>query len=266
MSMKKELIVFLFILFCAGAYSQLTLPVYFERPEEDTSWNQFSNGSNEPGNFVLAENPDKSGINPSDFCIMFTVLANADPWVGAYSDAYGDIEITGDHSVMQMMVFKDVISDCDLKLEFGTDFYEVKVPNTETGVWELLSFDFSAVIGNVYSRLTFFPDFPSARTAGSLCYIDNIGFEGTFDFGTSLKEKSRTNFNFYPNPARDKITLQSEGIKQVTITNPIGQTVKTFRFQKSEYEVLDVSDLARGIYFLTVETTAGTVSSKFARE
>jgi hypothetical protein len=266
MNMKKELVVLLFVLFSMGANAQFELPVYFEEPEEDTSWTLFANGGNTPESFILAENPDKSGINPSDFCILFTVAENADPWAGAYSDAYGEIEITGENPILQMMVYKDVISDCVIKLELGTDVYEVRAPNTETGVWELLSFDFSAVIGKIYTRLVFFPDFPATRTAGSICYIDNIGFEGTFDFGTSLKEKSRINFSIYPNPAKEKIAVQSEGINRIAITNLTGQNVKSFQFQKSDYEVLDVSDLVRGIYFLTVESSAGTVSSKFAKE
>jgi hypothetical protein len=266
MNMKKEMIVLLFVLFSLGANAQFELPVYFEEPEEDTSWIQFANGGEAPENFILAENPDKSGINPSDFCIQFTVVENADPWAGAYSDAYGEIEITDENPILQMMVYKDVISDCDLKLEAGGDVYEAKVPNTETGVWELLSFDFSAVSGKIYTRLVFFPDFPASRTAGSLCYIDNIGFEGTFDFGTSLKENSRTNLRIYPNPAEEKIAVQREGIDRITITNLIGQNVKSFQFQKSDHEVVDISDLSRGIYFLTVESSTGTVSSKFAKE
>jgi hypothetical protein len=264
--MKKEWMVLLFLFFCAFANAQLSLPVYFEEPEEDTNWSQFANGGEAPENFILAENPDKSGINPSDFCILFTVAENADPWAGAYSDAYGEIEITAENPILQMMVYKDVISDCDLKLEAGTDVYEVKVPNTETGVWELLSFDFSAVSGKIYTRLVFFPDFPASRTAGSLCYIDNIGFEGTFDFGTSLKENSRNNLLIYPNPAEEKIAVEGEGINRITITNLIGQNVKSLLFQKSDYEVLDISDLSRGIYFLTVESSTGTGCSKFAKE
>jgi hypothetical protein len=264
--MKKELIALLFFFFCAFANAQLSLPVYFEEPEEDTNWIQFANGGEAPENFILTENPDKSGINPSDFCIMFTVAENADPWAGAYSDAYGEIEITGDNYILQMMVYKDVISDCDLKLEAGADVFEVKIPNTETGVWELLSFDFTEVIGNIYTRLVFFPDFPASRTEGSLCYIDNIGFEGTFDFGTSLKENSHITLTIYPNPAEEKIAVKYEGIKRIAITNLIGQNVKSFQFQKSDHEVLDISDLSRGIYFLTVESSAGTASSKFAKE
>jgi hypothetical protein len=264
--MKKELIILLFVLFCVGANAQFGLPVYFEEPEEDTNWNQFANAGEAPENLILAENPDKSGINPSDICIQFIVLANANPWAGAYSDAYGDIEITDDQFMLQMMVYKDVISDCLLKLEAGTDVIEVRIPNTLTGIWELLSFDFTGAIGKTYTRLVFFPDFPATRTAGSLNYIDNIGFEGTFDFGTILQNKSLIKADIYPNPAKERIAVRCEGLKRIAITNLTGQSVKSFQFQDSDYEVLDVSDLTRGIYFLILESTNGTVSSKIAKE
>ena len=112
----------------------------------------------------------------------------------------------------------------------------------------------------------YFSDFPAARTAGSLCYIDNIGFEGTFDFGTSLKNNSHISFNLYPNPAEKMLAVRCEGIKRITITNLIGQNLKSFQFKNSDYEVLDLSDLTKGIYFLTLESAEGTATSKFAKE
>ena len=120
--------------------------------------------------------------------------------------------------------------------------------------------------GKTYTRLVFFPDFPATRTAGSLSYIDNIGFEGTFDFGTSLKQQSRISFNIFPDPAEERIAVRCEGLKRIAITNLIGQHVKSFQFQQSDYEVLDIADLKRGIYFITLESVTGTVSSKFVKE
>jgi hypothetical protein len=66
MMMKKALVVFSFVLVCLGADAQLGLPIYFEGPEEDTHWNHLANDRNAPEYLMLAENPDKSGINPSD--------------------------------------------------------------------------------------------------------------------------------------------------------------------------------------------------------
>ena len=94
------------------------------------------------------------------------------------------------------MVHKDVISDCAFKLEGPGGFaHEVKVPNTVTNQWEKLTFDFTADIGKEVARIVFFPDFPAARTAGSMNYFDNIEFihpalplgAVTIDFDTTGK-------------------------------------------------------------------------------
>jgi hypothetical protein len=263
--MKKNPIILLLMLLSMAVYAQYELPVYFEEAESDTLWTQFANAGDAPENFDLVANPDQSGINPSDSCIQFIVMENADPWVGAYSDYFGDIEITDDNYILQMMVYKNVISNCYLKLELGADVFEVIVPNTEIEVWELLSFDFSEKIGNTYTRLVFFPDFPSTRTEGSLCYIDNIGFEGTFDFESSVKKTNNSYIKIYPNPAQETISLQGTGLKRAVITNIVGQEIRTLQFSSSDHQEVNISDLGSGIYFLTVETSKGTSSYKFSK-
>ena len=79
---------------------------------------------------------------------MIIVLDNADPWVGTWSEAYGPHEFTADNHIMEMMVYKSVISNCGIKLEVGTgENQEVMVPNTKINEWELLTFDLSAAVG-----------------------------------------------------------------------------------------------------------------------
>ena len=244
--------------------AQLSLPVTFENAEEDTAWNQFANAGDDPANFVLTTNPDAAGINASDYCIMFNVLANADPWVGAWSDAYGTMDLTAENHVLTMMVYKDVISNAGLKFEGGGyDPIELKVPNTKTEEWELISFDFTNGVGRSYTRLVFFPDFPDSRTAGSVAYIDNIGFANS---STNLREVDGITLTVYPNPATDKLAVKYPGIRSITVSNMIGQKVKEFRFPASDQKVIYVSDLNDGIYFLTMETEKGEVSAKFVKK
>ena len=176
-------------LFCNA---QLSLPADFETPLEDTAWTMFANGST-PEELSIVVNPDNSGVNPSGHCLKFIVSDDADRWVGAYSDYYGPIEITEDMHTIHMMVYKVVISPIGLKLEqslTGSDPLEITVSNTLTEEWELLSFDFSELIGHSFERITFFPDFPPTdRLSGSTCYIDNIGFDciiADFDLSSSI--------------------------------------------------------------------------------
>jgi hypothetical protein len=261
--MKAIFTFLLLALFAVGVSAQLQLPATFENPEEDTAWHQFANAGDLPENFVLSENPDNSGINTSEMCVKLVVLDAADPWVGAWAEAYGSVEITADNYMMEMMVNKNVITDCALKLEDETAAnVEVHVPNTVTDEWELLTFDMSAAIGNSYKRLVFFPDFPDPRTAGSTCYIDNIGFQAA----VSARDRSARTIRVYPSPASELITVQYPNMTGITITNIVGQGVKTMEFAATDRKVVEVNDLGTGIYFITLESDDGTVSTKFVKE
>lgn len=83
--MKTIFTLLLLAIFTIGVNAQFE-SVTFEAALSDTAWNQFANGEDLPENLVMAENPDKDGINDSDSCIMFTVLETGSPWVGAWAD------------------------------------------------------------------------------------------------------------------------------------------------------------------------------------
>jgi hypothetical protein len=262
--MKTTITFLLLAFFAIGVSAQLTLPATFENPEEDTAWTQFANAGDLPENFVLADNPDNGDINTSDFCIQFTVLEGADPWVGAWSDYYGPIEITEENHIMQMMVYKDVITPCRMKLEVGdADNYEIADTNTVTNLWELLTFDMSERIGATYTRLTWFPDFPDPREAGSTCYIDNIGF---YSEQTSVKKVNNAILSVYPVPAKDVIAIKYPEMRQITITNIVGQTIKSIEFQSTSHKIVDISSLKSGVYFITLDTAGGIVSARFIKQ
>ena len=264
--MKSIFTFLLLAIFAIGVNAQYELPVTFENPEEDTAWHQFANGEDLPENFELVDNPHTIGINDSYYCIKFTVLAEAAAWVGAWSDGYGPITITEENYMMEMMVYKDVISNCALKLEAGPDGhqFELKIPNTVTDEWEKITFDMSEGIDKSYPRLVFFPDFPDDRAGvSSVCYIDNIGFATET---TSVNSTQSSEVNIYPNPAAERITVQYPEIGNVSISNLLGQSVISLDFQNSNQEIIDVSDLNSGIYFITLETAGGSVSSRFIKQ
>jgi hypothetical protein len=148
--------------------------VDFEAPNDEFFWFPFGNAGDAPENLNVIPNPDKSGINTSDHVMEYIVLDGAQSWAGAFSDAYGKMEFTEEKHYLEMMVWKDKISNCAMKVEMGGTVTEVKVPNTKTGEWELIQFDFSANIGETLTRLVVFPDFPDSRTEGGTVYLDNF--------------------------------------------------------------------------------------------
>jgi hypothetical protein len=261
--MKTIFTLLLLAFFGASLYAQYALPIDFETPEEDTTWTQFANAGDDPANMSLADNPAMDGINTSAKCLKLVVLANADPWVGAYSDAYGDMTFTDEHHVLEMMVYKDKVSPTALKVEQGdVEPVEIHVSNTKTGEWELLTYDFTDAIGHTFARLTVFPDFPDTRASGGTEYFDNIQYVGGW---TYVREAFGAEINVYPNPATDLLTVKYPQIESVTISNITGQIVRVVELQKVDFTRIDVADLTSGVYFLTVDSSRGTVSSKFVK-
>jgi hypothetical protein len=261
----KKLFTFLVLALFTFSVNAQFVSETFEVGKADTAWNQFANAGDAPENMVMAANPDYFGINNSDSCLMFTILPEADPWVGAWADL-GDIVFSDDNYYMYMMVFKEGISNCGLKVEAGGDpaNLEVMVPNTVTDEWEVLEFDFAAAIGLTYTRLVFFPDFPTERTEGSTAYVDNIAWEDmTF---VSVKRVNNTFISIFPNPATEMIQVQYPGMKSITISNIVGQQVRTLTSTSNYIEKVPVSDLKAGVYFVTLDTPDGLVSSKFVKQ
>jgi len=265
--MKTTFTLLLLAVFALGVNAQSELlPETFEAAESDTAWHFFGNGDDLPENFIRNDNLVFNGINESEYCIEFNVVETAQTWVGAWTDKYGPITITEDKYMMEMMVMKDVLTNCGLKLEKEIDdpafVLEIKVPNTVIDEWELITFDMSDAIGYTFTRLVFFPDFPDARETGSMCYIDNIGFPR----GVSVGSEKVEGISIYPNPVAERMTIRFPDMEGAVISNALGQTVKSLSFQKSSLEFIELADLNPGLYFITVEAAGKTISSKFIKE
>ncbi len=170
--MKRLLL--LFVLFSSiSLFAQATWD--FETAGQDTGWTVFSNGSaSSNSDFVKVANPDMAGINTSANVIQFVVRADADPWAGAFNNKITPFTLTADNCIITVMVYKDVISNFNLKLEPPN--VDHNVANTVTNQWEKLTFDYTADIGKTVTTITIIPDFPATRTAGSTNYFDNIQF------------------------------------------------------------------------------------------
>jgi hypothetical protein len=265
--MKTRITLLLLAFFSLGVYAQYGFPIGFENGGELSLWTQFSNGDNLDENFMIVENPAKDGINTSDSCVKYVVMDAADQWAGAFStaDGYVDYPITAENSIMEYMVYKDKISRCCLKVEGdpggATELY---AENTKIGEWELIAFDASSEIGKTHTLIVFMPDFPAeARTSGGTNYVDNIGFQSGW---TSVREVYGADITVYPNPTADILTVKYPEMDRITISNTVGQTIRSLELQRVDFTRLDVADLTAGVYFLTLESTAGKVSSKFVKE
>jgi len=179
--MKSKIITFVasVTLSISGTKAQDIL-IEFESALDVANWSQFANAGDNPAHFFLNTNPNKGGINQTDYSLQFDIQRDAAPWAGLYSDAFGPIEITPERHTIQVMVYKAVYSDVMVKLEKGgPDSIELRTQNQQIYQWELLTFDFSEAIGKTYERLTIFPDFRETRTDDMHCMIDNILIKST---------------------------------------------------------------------------------------
>jgi len=102
--------------------------------------------------------------------------------------------------------------------------------------------------------------FKFVGSGGKTVYLDNLYFFNDASTGIS-KVGSDNGINCFPNPIVDKVTVSANSeIRQVTVRNLLGQSVKTAIVNGLD-KTIDLSDVASGNYFITVKLATGTVST-----
>jgi len=90
------------------------------------------------------------------------------------------------------------------------------------------------------------------------------------DFGGNSIENGPELVNslkLFPSPATDKLSLSAaNGIENVSVMNINGQIVLEADFKGVRSTTLDISELARGSYFIKVQTDKGKIVEKFMKE
>ena len=169
----KNLLLGLMMLFALGVFAQSTHTVNFETPGvgADWAWTMTENADNPPLEFIA--NPVSGGINTSTTVAKFTARATGNPWALCFTDGDGVFTFDASNSTVKIMVYKPVISNVGIKFEGFSTPVEIQIPNTLINQWEELTFNFSASIGNTYSRIVIIPDF-AARSVDHVIYFDNI--------------------------------------------------------------------------------------------
>ncbi len=259
--MKNLLTLFILTTFALGVQAQITLK--FE--SQPATWTLFGNGTGDSTDFRTIANPNSSGINVSDSVLKFKVNSNAEVFAGAFTDSFGPFVFTQANHMVTMMVHKSVVSDCAVKFEApGTSIapIEIKVPNTVTGQWEMLTFDFTAAIGVNFTRLVLFPDFPATRTSGSDNYLDNVVIAGGT---TSINRISGELLKMYPNPTNDVLTVEYPAMTGIVVSDMMGNTINQVKLLSADRESIAVANLSAGVYFVTVKTNDGVYTTKFVK-
>lgn len=266
--MKKLYTLLVFLVLGLGVNAQVWTHFTFEDSYADTIWRPFEDGSDTTiRTLTVVDNPGAWAPNESDSVLQFIVQDDAKLWVGMYTDQVEEMFFSEtDHSV-SMMVYKSMISEMRMKFELSTTGAEdvsVKMSNTLTDEWELITFDVPDAIGHWFSRLTIFPDFPEAREEGSTIYIDNIGT--TEDNTAVFEQETGLELKLYPNPVRNMLSVQYNGMTGITVLDLQGKTLKSFTFQLTDSKIIGLADLVSGAYIVSVETAKGSYSGTFIKE
>ncbi len=211
----KRIILPIFILAALHVFAQNTHTIDFEAAGTGADWTWFveENGDNPPLEFIA--NPVSGGINTSPVVAKFTARQNGNPWALCYTDDDGEFTFDAGNSTVKIMVYKEVISSVHIKFEGLSPPIELAISNTVTNQWEELTFDFSASIGNTYSRIVILPDF-EARDEDHIIYFDNIQ---TPDGELSVLPEPTTVPPVPGHAAQDVISIYTEAYPNIAGTN-----------------------------------------------
>lgn len=173
---------------------------------------------------------------------------------GVWTQIGNNIEGSGASSRISI----SLSADGDILIVSSNGVYLSKLYRNISGSW--------VEIGTIGIRGSFFSLALSSDGAiaaiGSPRSSSNRGVTRIFDITNLLTSNNfvSENFNIYPTPTSDIINISLENnlvLEQVTVYNSLGQIVKTL----SE-NVIDVSNLAKGLYFVEVTTNQGKVTKK----
>ena len=111
--------------------------------------------------------------------------------------------------------------------------------------------------GDYYYKVTAFRSYCESTPAWT-----NIETDYVYVAVTSVSENDEEGFKVYPNPANALMSVEAEGLEQVTIHNVMGQTVYMQRCSENGV-VISTSDLVSGVYTISIKAAQGTVTKRF---
>ena len=112
--------------------------------------------------------------------------------------------------------------------------------------------------GDYYYQVTAFRSYCESTPAWVDDETDYIHVEVT-----SVSENGEAGLSVYPNPANTLMSVEAEGLQQVTICNVMGQVVK-MQSCNEDGVVINTADLVSGIYTISVRTNQGTMTKRFS--
>lgn len=251
---------------------QINLPVTFEGNEVNYTVTDF--GGNVSTKVVDPTEPTNT--------VMRSVKTNtAELWagttIGTNAGFSSPIPFTSTNRKMYVRVWSpDAGIPIRLKVEVSgqsTQSCETETTTTVANGWQTMEFDFNnqasgtAVFNPAftYNMASIFFNFitPGSVAGEKTYYFDNVSY-GTPLLGNN--EFDVISFNLYPNPAKGILNILSDSeLSEIKIYNTLGQLV-TKQNAMSNQTVIDVSDLTKGVYIVSVQIGNESVRKQFIKE
>ena len=77
----------------------------------------------------------------------------------------------------------------------------------------------------------------------------------------TLNDDGNATLSIYPNPVKDRVTIETESVRHISISNMIGQLVFEGAAEGDSFEY-DFSSQEVGVYLIRIETSNGTISKR----
>ena len=119
--------------------------------------------------------------------------------------------------------------------------------------------------GDYYYRLyAYYGNLDCTSAPANRHYYPNV-FELHVYYSPTGVDENETRMKVYPNPTKGVVSIEAEGMMEVSVYNTLGQCVLQQNVA-DEQVVLDLHDVASGLYLLRVMTDEGIFSKRVAVE
>ncbi len=211
---------------------------------------------------IVVPNPDPTGINMSNYVVKFLRDKDGVPWGGFFSTLPVPIDVTINKYV-HYKVWKPRISPLKFKIQSGAagDLETFSTaPQTLTGVWEDMVFDFTTKTGT-YPIISLMPDFedPLVLSNDIVIYFDDIILNNDPNPIVGISSLTLTNkATVSPVPFDNFLNINAPAeLASVTITSAMGQQVIKVNNPGAGITTINTSGLAPGLYFVTIYPKSG---------
>jgi hypothetical protein len=99
---------------------------------------------------------------------------------------------------------------------------------------------------------------------GGFAYVDNIVMDGAT---SNVQQNKVETVSVYPNPTNGIVNIANNNsvINSVAVVDINGRTVKSAKFDAVSSAQVNISDLANGVYMMTINSDKGTVTKKVVK-